>query len=89
MVRKPIKYRRQIFELTDGGELAIDWLESGQNKDLVICIPGLSGDSSEIYCTSIAKICQQRNIDFCVINYRGTSGVPLKVSFLTKRYRLP
>lgn len=26
MIRKPIKYRRQIFELADGGELAIDWL---------------------------------------------------------------
>ena len=87
MIRKPIKYRRQIFELYDGGELAIDWLETNQDRNLVICIPGLSGDSNEIYCTSIAKVCQQRNIDFCVINYRGLSGVPLKVSFLTKCYR--
>jgi predicted alpha/beta-fold hydrolase len=44
-----------------------------------VCIPGLSGDSKEIYCVCVAKECLQRNLDFAVINYRGTSGVPIKV----------
>ena len=79
-----MKYHRQIFELADGGELAIDWLihhtpESKTLRNIVICVPGLSGDSREAYCLCVAKQCIERNLDFVVINYRGTSGVPLKV----------
>ena len=79
-----VKYQRQIFELADGGELALDWLthQTSENKalrNIVICVPGLSGDSREVYCLCIAKQCIERNLDFVVINYRGTSGVPLKV----------
>lgn len=43
-----------------------------------MCVPGLSGDSKELYCLCIAKECLKRNLDFVVVNYRGTSGVPLK-----------
>lgn len=46
----------------------------------MVCIPGLSGDSNEIYCTYVAKQCRERDLDFVVINYRGTSGVPIKTA---------
>lgn len=45
---------------------------------MVVCVPGLSGDSNEIYCLAIAQKCIEKNLDFVVINYRGTSGVALK-----------
>ena len=77
-------YKRKIFKLADGGVLALDWLvhptDNYEPRDLVICIPGLSGDSREYYCVSSAKACLQHNFDFVVINNRGTSNVPLKVS---------
>lgn len=82
-IRPSVKYNRKIFELSDGGELAIDWLihqnVQDKNRNIVVCIPGLSGDSKEIYCVCVAKECLERNLDFVVINYRGTSGVSIKV----------
>lgn len=79
-----IKYRRQIFRLSDGGQLALDWLihnkEQTEKRNLVVCIPGLSGDSKELYCIAVAKECLLKNLDFVVINNRGTSNVALTVS---------
>lgn len=77
-----VKYDRQIYSLKDGGELAIDWLvhTSEATRDLIVCVPGLSGDSAELYCTQLAEMATKRNLDFVVVNYRGTSGVRLKVS---------
>jgi predicted alpha/beta-fold hydrolase len=55
-----IKYDRRIFELADGGELAMDWLvhpsdsKTNSNRNIVVCVPGLSGDSKENYCLCIA-----------------------------------
>lgn len=85
---KRVKYTREIFSLSDGGELAVDWLinsadensKSPPKRDIVVCVPGLSGDSGEFYCVTLAEACLKANLDFVVINYRGTSGVPLKVS---------
>lgn len=57
LFKDKIKYSRQIYELKDGGELALDWLVNSSSdsqeskRDLVVCIPGLSGDSGELYCT--------------------------------------
>jgi len=49
-------------------------------RNLVVCIPGLSGDSKELYCLSVAKACLANDLDFVVVNNRGTSKVPLSVS---------
>jgi predicted alpha/beta-fold hydrolase len=43
-------------------------------------IPGLSGDEKEQYCISAAGACLKRDLDCVVVNYRGMSGVTLKVS---------
>ena len=86
---KKVKYTREIFSLSDGGELAVDWLinpadqsknRPAKKRDIVVCIPGLSGDSGELYCVALAEACLKMDLDFVVINYRGTSGVPIKVS---------
>jgi abhydrolase domain-containing protein 1/3 len=87
--KKEVKYTRKIFTLSDGGELALDWLvhstnpENQKPRPLVVCVPGLSGDSSELYCIAVAKSCLKRNLDMVVVNYRGTAGIPLRVSFLS------
>lgn len=43
---KKEKYRREILTLSDGGTIAIDWTihKTPGLRDIVICIPGLSGD---------------------------------------------
>lgn len=85
-LRKRIRYHRQIFELSDGGELALDWLihpnQSQVKRNIVVCVPGLSGDSHELYCTALAREALAQNLDFVVVNYRGTSGVPLRTAKL-------
>lgn len=43
-------------------------------------MPGLSGDSSELYCIAVAKSCLRRNLDLVVVNYRGAAGIPLKTA---------
>ena len=78
----PTQYRREVLELSDGGQLGLDWVqhETEALRDLVVAIPGLSGDSGELYCRTIAKACLEQNLDCVFVNYRGLGGVPLTVS---------
>ena len=45
---------------SDGGETALDWLvhpgtlNELKTRPLVVCVPGLSGDSQELYCLAVA-----------------------------------
>ena len=80
-----LKYTREIFTLSDGGECALDWVEhpnSGKEiRDIVVVVPGLSGASDQLYCREMAKACLASNLDCVVVNYRGLANVPLKVSY--------
>lgn len=78
-------YRREILELSDGGEIGLDWLIHLKEavRDLVVVVPGLSGDSGELYCRTVARACQEANLDCVFVNYRGLAGVPLKVRLLS------
>jgi abhydrolase domain-containing protein 1/3 len=40
-----INYRREIFTLADGGQVALDWMEDNCEKDspVIIILPGLTG----------------------------------------------
>jgi len=86
-----LKYRREIFELSDGGELALDWVvhptdeansASSQTvqRPIIVFVPGISGDSSILYCKSMAYTCLEKNFDMVVVNYRGMAQVPLKTA---------
>lgn len=56
LFKDKVRYSRQIYGLKDGGELALDWMVHSADsektiRNMVVCIPGLSGDSGELYCT--------------------------------------
>lgn len=84
------KIDREIFELSDGGNLALDWIlcqettnnqktVNSSNKPLLAVIPGVTGDASKLYMISIIQESFKNGYDVVVINYRGLAGVPLKV----------
>ena len=87
-----VKYDRRIFRLKDGGQIAIDWLRQTTTKvvsrDIVVLVPGIGGDQHELYSLATAKQCRTNDFDCVVVNYRGSSGVPLLVSLFLQRYRL-
>lgn len=82
------KTEREIFEFSDGGQIALDWFmhkeskakeEAGEKqKPLLAIIPGVTGDASKMYMISLAKASYQHGYDVVVVNYRGLGGVPLK-----------
>lgn len=81
LLKHKVRYQRRIFTLSDGGEIALDWVihqDSKKQRDIVMVIPGLSGDEKEQYCISAAGACLKRDLDCVVVNYRGMSGVTLK-----------
>ena len=43
---KKFNYRREVLTLSDGGTIALDWTiqKTKGLRDIVICIPGLSGN---------------------------------------------
>ena len=83
------KTEREIFELSDGGQIALDWFVHKDSKaktdneekvrPLLAIVPGVTGDATKMYMISIAKASYQHGYDVCVVNYRGLGGVPLKV----------
>ena len=84
---KKYQYDREILELSDGGEIALDWLIHpnkekyfDSERHIIILIPGVNGDSSKLYAFSLHETCIKNGFDLVVINWRGMGGVPLKVS---------
>ena len=83
------RYHREILELSDGGEIALDWLihpnmkkHSESDRHIIALIPGVNGDSEKMYAIALHQACIANEFDLVVINWRGMGGVPLKVSFL-------
>lgn len=78
-------YEREILELSDGGEIALDWLIQDQKhfdsrRNIVVVVPGINGDSTKPYVTNLHRTCIASGYDLVVVNWRGMGGVPLKVS---------
>ena len=93
-----LQFSKQIFELSDGGEIALDWLIHPNREDedsqdpnaditpnkmsqrpILVVIPGLSGDTSNMYCLSPAYSALEQDYDCVIVGYRGLS-TPIKVS---------
>jgi len=80
-----IKYERELFRLSDGGTIALDWVidhEGGaptknSQRPILCCFPGLCGDSKHIYLYSMIKSATQAGYKCVVVNFRGCSGVKL------------
>lgn len=81
----PIKYEREIFTLSDGGTIALDWVidhEGGKPKNLssrpIVCLmSGLSGGNNNLYLYSFMKEATKMGYKCVIINYRGTAGVKI------------
>ena len=94
-----LKFSRQIFEFSDGGETALDWLihpdrEQDLSQDeqsfdgakmtdrpLMVVIPGLSGETSNMYCLSPTYSALEKDYDCVIVGYRGIN-MPIKVSYI-------
>ncbi|CAO1316499.1 unnamed protein product [Diamesa hyperborea] len=75
-----IDYKREILQLKDGGEVALDWQESGceKNAPIIIILPGLTGESQAEYIKCLVTAASQIGIRCCVFNNRGLGGIALK-----------
>jgi hypothetical protein len=69
------------LKLSDGGEVALDWLEDGcpANAPIVIILPGLKGQSQSQYIRCLVLSANCMKIRAVVFNYRGLGGMSLKV----------
>lgn len=74
-----IDYRREVLTLKDGGQVALDWLESGCDEDapIIIILPGLTGESQAEYIKCLVIAANRIGIRAVVFNNRGLGGVDL------------
>lgn len=73
-------YRREILELQDGGEVALDWAEANcsPHSPIVIILPGLTGASQAEYIKCLVGAAKNVGIRCVIFNNRGLGGVQLK-----------
>ena len=80
-----VKYEREMFCLSDGGTIALDWVidhEGGaprknSHRPILCCFSGLSGGNKNVYLYSMIKSATQAGFKCVVVNFRGCSGVKL------------
>uniref|UniRef100_A0A6M2DJ76 Putative phospholipase abhd3 n=1 Tax=Xenopsylla cheopis TaxID=163159 RepID=A0A6M2DJ76_XENCH len=75
-----VKYRREILTLADGGEIGLDWLETGCDlkAPVILILPGLTGESQAEYIKCLALSANNIGVRCVVFNNRGLAGVQLK-----------
>ena len=84
-VANPIKFERELFKMSDGGTIAIDWVDQipspggdGRNKRPIVAVmPGLSSNNDEVYVLNLLIEAKRQGYRPVVINYRGASDVAL------------
>jgi abhydrolase domain-containing protein 1/3 len=67
--------------LKDGGEVALDWLETNCETDapIIIILPGLTGESQAEYIKCLVTSANCIGARTVVFNNRGLGGLSLKV----------
>ncbi|XP_047038549.1 phospholipase ABHD3 [Helicoverpa zea] len=74
----PVKYRRQVVRLSDGGQVALDWVESaGPARAVLLVLPGLTGCADADYVRCLAAAAARLRARCVVFNNRGLGGLPL------------
>ncbi|XP_017486191.1 PREDICTED: phospholipase ABHD3-like [Rhagoletis zephyria] len=75
-----ITYKREIFTLKDGGEVALDWMDDNCNSNApcIIILPGLTGNSQDEYVKCLVFAANNVGIRVVVFNNRGLGGVEIK-----------
>jgi abhydrolase domain-containing protein 1/3 len=69
------------LKLSDGGQVALDWLEDGcpAGSPVVIILPGLTGESQAEYVKCLVNTARRIKLRVVVFNNRGLGGISLKV----------
>ena len=81
-------YRRTELELSDGEVIALDFYPKNYHrgrKDIpvVIFIPGIFGDSTDLYCMELAQTVEKKlGWATCIYNRRGYGSMPYRVKVL-------
>ncbi|XP_050364681.1 embryogenesis-associated protein EMB8 isoform X2 [Argentina anserina] len=72
-------YRRELFHLSDGGTIALDWLLNSDDDitPIVLAIPGLTSDSESPYIKHLAFNTAKKGWHIVVTNHRGLGGVSI------------
>lgn len=76
-----INYIREILNLEDGGQVALDWdypTKADENTPIILILPGLTGDSQASYVKKFVISGVDEGFRMVVFNYRGLGGIPLK-----------
>lgn len=79
----PLEYRRQYLDLSDGGRLALDWVNEELPGPVLLVAPGLAGDSQAYYLRSLIPLVRAMHCPCAVMNGRGRGGVPLTTHRIT------
>lgn len=87
-VLPPLEYRRELLQLKDGGELALDWMDHhcAPESPVIFILPGLTGASQSEYIKCLVAAGNNIGARVCVFNNRGLGGVALKVCSLQRSY---
>lgn len=72
-----LPYRRQLKYLSDGGLVALDWLNEECEPPVVFCLTGLTGDSQAFYLKTLLPMLSAMKCPCVVLNNRGQGGLPL------------
>ncbi|KAG6454742.1 phospholipase ABHD3 [Manduca sexta] len=72
-------YRREVLVLSDGGQVALDWIEPevAEPRAVLLVLPGLTGSVHSDYVRCIATAAQKLKTRCVVFNNRGLGGLPL------------
>lgn len=85
-VSKESGFETEVLELSDGGQIALDWRlapNSNEKTPIVIFVSGLTGDNTKLYINTAVKQATRDGFDFVLVNHRGMGGLALTVSLLT------
>ncbi|XP_075536855.1 protein ABHD1-like [Dermacentor variabilis] len=69
--------RRQVLTLSDGGTVALDWINEHYPPPVVLFLTGLSSDSQVYYLRTLVPMVAQMRCPCVVLNNRGQGGLPL------------
>ncbi|XP_030034456.2 LOW QUALITY PROTEIN: phospholipase ABHD3 [Manduca sexta] len=78
----PVVYRREVLVLSDGGQVALDWVEPEawevqEPRAVLLVLPGLTGSVHADYVRCLAAAARKLSARCVVFNNRGLGGLPL------------
>ncbi|CAI2371712.1 unnamed protein product [Moneuplotes crassus] len=75
----PPGYQNEIIKLPDGGQITLQSIihPNGENKGVVIVVPGITGDGYDNYVVNTVQKSIENGYSTYIINHRGLCNTPL------------